>query len=118
LEYWLLSDHSIYTNIEQYKLGDKFCRNTDKHGGSCIYVLNELKTSEFTFLRNLRREKVFEISAVGLVDFKIMIVCIYRSLNSNVEIFLQLLDEALNKIFFKVFKRLKWYHSLMILIYY
>jgi exonuclease III len=96
-EHWLLSDHFIYTNIEQYKLADKFCRNMDKHGGTCIYVLNDLKISEPTFLRNLGREKVFEISAIELVDFKILIVCIYRSPNSNVEIFLQLLDEALNK---------------------
>jgi exonuclease III len=96
-EHWLLSDHFVYTNIEQYKLADKFCRNMDKHGGTCIYVLNDLKISKPTFLKNLGREKVFEISAIELVDFKILVVCIYRSPNSNVEIFLQLLDEALNK---------------------
>jgi hypothetical protein len=97
LEHWLLSDHFICTNIEHYKLADKFCRNMDKHGSSCIYVLNDVKTSEPTFLWNLGREKVFEISGIELADFKIMIVCIYRSLNSNVEILLHLLDEALNK---------------------
>jgi hypothetical protein len=74
------------------------CRNTDKHGGSCIFVSNELKTRDLTFLRNLGRKKVFEISAIELVDFKITVVCIYRSPNSNEEIFLALLDEAVNKL--------------------
>jgi hypothetical protein len=86
-EHWLLSDHFIYTDIEHYKSADKFCRYTNKHGGSCIYVLNDLETSEPAFLRNLGREKVIEITAIELVDFKIMIICIYRSPNSNVEIF-------------------------------
>jgi hypothetical protein len=57
-------------------LADNFCRNTDKHGGSCIFVLNELQTRELTSLTNLGREKVSEISATELVDFKITVVCI------------------------------------------
>jgi hypothetical protein len=68
-EHWLQRDHFILINIDQYKLADSYCRNTDKHGGSCIFVSNELKTRELTFLKNLGREKVFEISAIELVDF-------------------------------------------------
>jgi exonuclease III len=47
---------------------------------------------------NLGREKVFEISAIELVDFKIIVVCIYRSPNSNVANFLELLEETVNKV--------------------
>jgi hypothetical protein len=60
--------------------------------------LNELKTRELTFLTNLGREKVFEISAIELVDFKIIVVCTYRSPNSNVDNFLELLEETVNKV--------------------
>jgi CHAD domain-containing protein len=31
-EHWLPSDHLIHINIDQYKLADKYCRNSDKHG--------------------------------------------------------------------------------------
>jgi hypothetical protein len=83
-------------------LADNFCRNTNNHGGSCIFVLKKLKTRELTFLTNLGREKVFEISAIELVDFKIIVVCIYiyiyRSPNSNVDNFLELLEETVNKV--------------------
>jgi hypothetical protein len=39
---------------------------------------------------------VSEISAIELVDFKITVVCIYISPNSNEEIFLEFVDEAVN----------------------
>jgi exonuclease III len=67
-------------------------------GGSCIFVSNGIKTSEITFLKNLERDRIFEISAIELVDFKIIVMCIYRSPNSNEEIFLELLNEAVNKV--------------------
>jgi exonuclease III len=98
LEHWLHSDQLIYINTEQYKLADSFCRNNEKHGGSCIFVSNGIKTREIIFLTNLERDRVFEISAIELVDFKIIVMCIYRSPNSDEEIFLELLDEAVNKV--------------------
>jgi hypothetical protein len=67
----------MYINIEQYKLADNLYRTMDKHGCSCMFVLNELKTRELTFLKNLGKEKVLEISAIQLVDFKIIVACIY-----------------------------------------
>jgi exonuclease III len=97
-EHWLPREQLIHINIVQYKLADNFCRNTDNHGGFCIFVLNELKTRVLTFLMNLSMQKIFEISAIELLDFKIIIVCIYRSLNSNVHNFLELLKETVNKV--------------------
>jgi hypothetical protein len=43
-------------------------------------------------LKNLRRVKELEISATELVDFKIIVICIYRA-HSDVKIFLGILDE-------------------------
>jgi hypothetical protein len=57
-EHWLPSDHLIHINIEQYKLVDKYCRNSDKHGGSCIFVLNEFKLREPPNITNLGKDKV------------------------------------------------------------
>jgi hypothetical protein len=64
--------------------------------------LNELKTRELTFLTNIGRKTVFEISTIELVNFKIIVVCIYIyiyiSPNSNVDNFLELLEQAVNKV--------------------
>jgi hypothetical protein len=55
--------------------------------GALYFVLIGLKTRERTFLKNIEREKILEISAIELVHFKITVGCIYRSPNSNEEIF-------------------------------
>jgi hypothetical protein len=59
-----------------------------------VLVLNKLKTRGPIILKNLGREKAFEISPIELADFKIIIVCTYRSTNGNEEIFLEFSDEA------------------------
>jgi hypothetical protein len=76
-------------------MADSFCRDKDKHGGSCIFVSNVKNVREVTFLKNLGRDKELEISAIELVNFKIIVICIHRSLHSNVKIFLGLLDEII-----------------------
>jgi exonuclease III len=97
-EHWLPSDHLIHINIDQYKLANKYCRNSDKHGGSCMFVLNEFKLRELPNITNLGKDKVFEISAIELVDLKIIVVSIYRSPMSSAETFLELLEATINKI--------------------
>jgi hypothetical protein len=97
-EHWLNKLHLLHINIYYYKLAANFCRISNRYGGTCIYVLNDIKTRELTFIQNLAREGVFEISATEIVDWKIIIVCIYRSPSSSRESFLQLLEETLNNI--------------------
>jgi uncharacterized protein YcbK (DUF882 family) len=58
---------------------------------SCIFVLNEFKLRELPNITNLGKDKVFDISAIELVNLKIIVVCIYRSPMSNAETFLELL---------------------------
>jgi hypothetical protein len=78
-------------------LADKFFRRTDKHGGSCIFILNELKFIKLTIAKTLGKEKVFEMSAIELFDIKIIVVCVYRSPNCNIDDFLELLEQTVNK---------------------
>jgi hypothetical protein len=97
-KHWLNKEHLLHINIDYYKLAASFCRISNRHGGTCIYVLNDIKTRELSFVQNLAREGVSEISATELVDWKIIIVCIYRSFSSSRESFLELLEETLNNI--------------------
>ena len=97
-EHWLLSDQILHLNIDQYKLADSFCRTNDKHGGSCIFVSKSIKIKEVSSLKNFGREKTLEISAIEIVKFKIIVICVYRSPNSDVKMFFNLIDEAINRV--------------------
>lgn len=50
------------------------------------------------FSKNLGRDREFEISAIELVNFKIAVICIYRSPHSDVKKFLENLEEIINKV--------------------
>jgi hypothetical protein len=66
-EHWLNKEHLLHINIDYYKLAENFCRISNRHGGTCIFVLNDIKTRELSFVQNLAREGVFEISATEVV---------------------------------------------------
>jgi exonuclease III len=97
-EHWLYSDYLLHINIDHYKLVANFCTTSNRYGDTCIFVSTDLKTRELPFVKNLARESVFKISAIEGVNLKIVVICIYRSPNSSKEIFLELLEETLNKV--------------------
>jgi hypothetical protein len=39
-EHWLNKEHLLHINIDHYKLAASFCKISDRHGGTHIYVLN------------------------------------------------------------------------------
>jgi hypothetical protein len=84
--------------INNFKLVSKFCRKDFKNGGSCIYINKELNAREITFLNDLCSEKYFELSIVELVEFKWLLICIYRSPHSEVRIFLEKLERLVDRI--------------------
>jgi hypothetical protein len=89
---WFHKGQILHINIKHYKLADSFCRKKYRHEGSCIFVSNVMNVRVVIFLKNLGSDKELEISATELVDFKIIVVCIYRFRHSDVKIFLGLLD--------------------------
>jgi hypothetical protein len=50
-EHWLNKEHLLQINIGYYKLSANFCKISDM--GVPVYVLNDIKTKELTFVRNL-----------------------------------------------------------------
>jgi hypothetical protein len=79
-------------------LVSKFCRKDYKNGGSCIFVKKELNVREITFLNDLCCEKNFELSVVETVEFKWLLICIYRSPHSDFRIFLDKLETLVDRI--------------------
>jgi hypothetical protein len=65
----------------------------DECGSSCRFVSNVINIREVIFLKNLGSDKELEISVTELVDFKIIVICTYRSPHSDVKIFLGIMNE-------------------------
>ena len=95
---WIKEDYLNLMQIEQYKLVSHFSRKKYNHGGSCIYVKKSICTKEVSCLQGISVEKDFEMSMTEVVDYGHIIVCIYRSPDSNLRIFLKYLKSVLQKI--------------------
>lgn len=90
-------------NLKGYKLGASFCRSKQRRGGSCILHCNSITTKELPFLKELASELTFECCGLEIVEYKIILVCIYRTPTANVKIFFKKLHLLLDKL--KSFKK-------------
>jgi hypothetical protein len=86
-EHWLNHQHIEAIQFDNFMLTSKFCRMNDG-GGSCIYVKKEIRMKELNDLEYLGEVKNFELSIIELIDYKIILICIYRSPNGKFEVFL------------------------------
>jgi len=112
-EHWLCEDQMNVLNLDQFKLVSKFCRSSSASGCSCIFTKNTLQTKEINYLSSLGSVKVFEVSAVELADFDIILACIYRSPDSDFYEFVGKLETLITRVFSKG-KRLILYGDLNI----
>jgi len=100
-----ISEHHLdMTEIEtirlpNYNLNAKFCRNTFKKGGVCIFTHETIHCSTIN-LNKFCKEKDLEICAIELhlQSYKICIVTIYRSPSGDFQYFINTLEKILRKI--------------------
>jgi len=72
-EHWLNDQNLIRTNIQNFKLVSSFSRKYRTHGGSCIYVKNNISTKDIDYFTTFGEEINFELSLIELIDFKLYI---------------------------------------------
>ena len=97
-EHWL-NYHKIQAiNINHFTLASAFCRENSDHSGSCILVKKGITTKELNGVKELGEEKSFELSAIELVRYAVIIICIYRSPEGKIDIFLNKLEIAIQKL--------------------
>ena len=96
-EHWLNHAMLNSTNISNFKLASAFCRKSSAHRGSCIYVKENIIIREIDYFTSLSEEKNFEISLINLVDYKLYVVCIYISLEGQIDYFLNKLESLIQK---------------------
>jgi len=85
-------------NINHFTLASAFCRRNSDHGGSCILVKKGEITKELKFVKEIGEEKSFELSAIELVRYAVIIICIYRSPNGKIDTFFNKLELVMQKL--------------------
>ena len=101
-----LSEHHLGSKeietiqIPNYKLSAKFCRNTFKTGGVCIFTYNSSHGSAIN-LDKFCKEKDLEVCAIEfhLQFYKLCIMSIYRSPTGDLQYFLNNLEKILSRIY-------------------
>ena len=95
-EHWLLEDEIKYLNISNFEVKTGYFRQKQNRGGSCIFVRNGIKTKEYTNFQHLNVEKDFETCIIELLEYNIVILCVYRTPDSNIAIFIRNLNIIIN----------------------
>jgi hypothetical protein len=88
-EHWLREEYIKLIIIDKLKLASSFSRNKSDHGGSCIYLKHNVQTKEINYLHGISKEKDFEMTAVEILDYKLIVVCVYRSPDGDFSTFLR-----------------------------
>ena len=97
-EHWQNGQTISCTNISSLKLVSAFCRMSNNHGGSGIYVKDGQITREISCFTEICEEKNFEMSLIELPRHKLIIVCFYRSPDGNLGKFLDKLELVIQKL--------------------
>jgi hypothetical protein len=75
-EHWLRKECIKLISIDKFKLTSNLSRSESDHGGTCIFVKHHVETKEINYLKGIRKEKDFEMTAVVILDCKLIIVCV------------------------------------------
>ena len=97
-EHWLReSEYSFYI-LPNYQLASIFCRTTHRGGGTAIYIKNDFKYKCKNHTLYLNEEMNFEhvVAEVEISAIKLLIVCIYKSPDSKLEIFFKKLESLID----------------------
>lgn len=97
-EHWLKPEEPLF--VPGYCVVSKFCRSDSVHGGT-VALVHENFDGDFEpyeKLNGLLIEKQFEFSIIFSYKLKCFIICIYRSPNGNLNLFLEILEVLLSKL--------------------
>ena len=97
-EHWQCQESIETIKIRDYSLASSFCRSQHKNGGSAIFIINGIDFKERLDITNMSIECNIELSAVEILDPKILICSVYRPPNANNDVFLLNLELLLTKL--------------------
>lgn len=97
-EHFVIEGEEKYLKLNNFHMSSIFSRQLHRRGGSCILLRNDLKGVELHDINKLCIEKHFEICSLDIPQLKIIIVCIYRTPNSDIKVFFNNMNEMLSKL--------------------
>ena len=97
-EHWLNCHKIQAVNINNFTLANTFCRKNSDYGGSCIFVKQGIMTNELNFINMLGEEKGMEVSAIEIVKYGIIVICIYRSPDGQIGTFFDKLEKIIQRL--------------------
>lgn len=83
--------------IPGYKLAASFCRNKS-WGGVCLYVKKNINFQLLQCTESLSMAVHFECCGILLPELNYVVICMYRTPDSNFDIFIKCLDSLLHKL--------------------
>lgn len=99
-EHWCREADIEYSPIQGYKLVSCYCRTTLERGGVCLFARDELDLTPLKL--NYSVEQQFEMCA-GVINsnngLKTYIIVVYRTPDSNFEVFIHKLEVLLHQIY-------------------
>jgi hypothetical protein len=94
-----LRKHEIQSvTLTDFDLMSYFCRPNIERGGSCIYTRSNVRAFDRTDYCDLAREQIFDVCAVQLLDYDLLVVGIYHSNLTSHSEYLKLFDSLMAKI--------------------
>lgn len=88
------------SNIQlyRYRLASIYCRQTQRRGGVCILVANYLQFKVIQICNSLSVEKSFECCGIEVSELNCYVICLYRTPDSNINLFFNKLQILLHKL--------------------
>lgn len=98
-EHFMKLGNEILFNIPNYILAAYYSRKDSSRGGACIIVRKGHRWKDLPDVQKLSISGVCELCAVELIDYRVIIICVYRVPNrNNLSTFFETLYTLLEKI--------------------
>lgn len=94
-EHFIKKDDEKYMVINNFQLSAIYTRSDQRRGGTCILTKNNVQFIELDYIKELSIEKQYEVCAIEIKKMHLIILCIYRTPSSNLNIFFDHFDKTL-----------------------
>lgn len=96
-ETFIKKGYENYVKISDYQLAANFCREKQR-GGTCILVKKDIIFKDLPYIKTYATQNTFEACGIEIECYKLLIICLYRTPNSDPTQFLSKLNNLLNYI--------------------
>lgn len=103
-ETFIQQNSELNIQLHGFILSTSFCRINKKRGGVCILHHNSIEIKHLPFIKDLASEMTFECCGVEIVNYNIILVCIYRIPGACIRTFFNKLCILLDKLKWKTSK--------------